>query len=238
MTRLSAASIALLAAMVSAQAADPTPFPAAIPVPPTSWTGIYLGGNFGGGWLREQMGDRFTGASWDTEQVGVLAGLQGGFNYQLRNLALGAEWDVDWARLDVTGDPIRTSGGLLQGFGHTHGITTVAARLGVALNDWLIYGKAGGGWAATTFGIANLTTTRATSVSDTISGWLMAGGVEYAFAPHWTAKLEYAHLDLGGSNAASSLFPGDSLPASRNIRMLRLGINYKFGWGGAGAVNE
>jgi outer membrane immunogenic protein len=108
----------------------------------------------------------------------------------------------------------------------------------VTLNQWLIYGKAGGGWAATNFGVANLTTATSTSASDTVAGWLVAGGVEYAFAHDWTAKLEYGGLDLNHSAAGSSLFPADSVQTSRSIRMLKLGINYKFGWGGPGAGPE
>ena len=33
--------------------------------------------------------------------------------------------------------------------------------------------------------------------SGTSSGWLVGGGIEYGFKPHWTVKLEYDTLTTG-----------------------------------------
>jgi outer membrane immunogenic protein len=59
---------------------------------------------------------------------------------------------------------------------------------------------------------------------------LVGGGVEYAFAPQWSAKLEYDYLGLRSWNWNSVVFPGDTFTASRNISVFKAGINYRFGW--------
>jgi outer membrane immunogenic protein len=73
------------------------------PPPPFRWSGLYIGGNVGGGWATATLTDNFTGANFDTDHSGFIGGGQLGFNYQIRNLILGAEWDFDWASLDETG---------------------------------------------------------------------------------------------------------------------------------------
>src|SRR5262249_15779308 len=67
-------------------------------------------------------------------------------------------------------------------------------------STWLFYGKAGGGWV----GSDNLTITNTvTDASITLpnnnntnSGWLVGGGIEWAFAPNWSVKIEYDYLGL------------------------------------------
>ena len=36
--------------------------------------------------------------------------------------------------------------------------------------------------------------------SNGLSGWTFGGGVEYKFAPNWSAKVEYRHFDFGNFN--------------------------------------
>ena len=37
------------------------------------------------------------------------------------------------------------------------------------------------------------------SFSNTNTGWTAGGGVEWLFAPHWSAKVEYLYVDLSSS---------------------------------------
>jgi OmpA-like transmembrane domain len=57
------------------------------------------------------------------------------------------------------------------------------------------------------------------------------GGIEYAFKPNWTVKLEYDYLGLGHWTA--SAVPAVSW--NRDIQMITMGVNYKFGSGAPGA---
>jgi len=77
-------------------------------------------------------------------------------------------------------------------------ITTLAARFGLAYGPWLFYGKAGGGWIGNNdFTITNVTTGASiTGFNDTTGGWLLGAGIEWAFVPSWSAKIEYDLLGL------------------------------------------
>ena len=97
----------------------------------------------------------------------------------------------------------------------------------------LLYGKAGGGWVGNNASINNLTTGASITASNTNGGWLVGAGLEYAFAPNWTAKLEHVYLGLSSWswNAPGILLPADTFTVDRDVKMLKVGINYKFGWG-------
>jgi outer membrane immunogenic protein len=115
----------------------------------------------------------------------------------------------------------------------------LAARVGVAAENALFYVKGGGGWV----GSNEITLTNATtgtsisgSNSSTNSGWLVGVGIEYGFAPNWTAKVEYDFLGLTNSSftvpAGVAGFPnGDIITTNnRDIQMLTVGFNYLFNW--------
>jgi outer membrane immunogenic protein len=112
----------------------------------------------------------------------------------------------------------------------TNWMTTVAARFGIAANNWLFYGKAGGGWANNSATLTNLNNGFQVSSSNTNGGWLVGGGLEYAFAPQWSTKLEYNYLGLNSWNVNSTLFApnADRFSVSRNIQTLTVGVNYRF----------
>jgi opacity protein-like surface antigen len=111
---------------------------------------------------------------------------------------------------------------------------------------WLFYGKVGGGWVGTDdFTITNLTTGASiTGSNNSNSGWLVGAGVEWAFAPNWSAKVEYSFLGLddrtfvapvGFISPAGVLFTGNSLiERNRDIQMVKVGVNYRFNWSGYG----
>jgi outer membrane immunogenic protein len=102
----------------------------------------------------------------------------------------------------------------------------------------LFYAKGGAGWV----GVDNPTVTSVTtggsiSVSNSNSnvGWLAGGGIEWAFAPNWTTRLEYDFLGLSSKSStvtASGVFAplnGDVFTISnRDVQTLTLGINYLF----------
>jgi outer membrane immunogenic protein len=218
--------LAVVTAASAAGAADISvrPPPAFLP-PPFTWTGFYVGANLGGGWASSTLSDSFTGANIGTSSSGIVGGGQLGYNYQIGNFVLGAEWTFDGTSLNAS----RTVGAL-QGSADTNWMTTVAARFGIAANNWLFYGKAGGGWANNSATLTNLNNGFQISSSNTNGGWLVGGGLEYAFAPQWSTKLEYNYLGLNSWNVNSTLFApnADRFSVSRNIQTLTVGVNYRF----------
>jgi outer membrane immunogenic protein len=226
----------------SAQAADMRQPPAA-PVympPPFTWTGFYIGGNLGGAWAHGTVTDSLFGINFNNgSNNGVfIGGGQVGFNYQFSNYVLGVEGDFDWAaNNNNTGTGVVVPGvGTFQASANNRWVATVAARFGVAFDRWLVYGKAGGGWVGSdSFTITNVTTGASISGSNnnTNSGWLVGGGVEWAFANNWSAKIEYDFLGLSNQTFTSPgiILPGDTFSSgNRNIQMAKFGVNYKFGW--------
>lgn len=66
------------------------------------------------------------------------------------------------------------------------------------------------------------------SGSNATGGWLLGGGIEYAFGRNWSAKVEYDYIGLSNWTANPGLIAGDSLKVSRDFQALKLGFNYKF----------
>jgi opacity protein-like surface antigen len=204
---------------VSAFAADiPTKAPPSntlIAPPPYNWSGFYVGANFGGGWTSGNLnipGNNFYGGISE-----LIGGVQAGYNVQAGSLLFGVEGDFDWASFDHPLLPAPTLGSVSQ-----HWISTVAGRVGIVHDRWLVFGKLGGGWVHST-ALLNLPGA-SWNGSNTDAGWLIGGGIEYGFKSHWTLKLEYDYLTQ--SNWMSTTAPPVSL--SRDVQMVKAGINYKF----------
>jgi outer membrane immunogenic protein len=150
------------------------------------------------------------------------------------------EGDFDWAaNNNNTGSGVVVPGvGTFRATANNRWASTVAGRFGVAFDRWLVYGKAGGGWVGSNnFTVTNVMTGTSISGSNnnTNSGWLVGGGAEWAFVNNWSAKIEYDYLGLSSRTftvpAGSPFLAGDTFTTgNRNLQMVKLGINYKFGW--------
>jgi outer membrane immunogenic protein len=109
---------------------------------------------------------------------------------------------------------------------------TARGRLGYASAGWLIY--ATGGYAYTRLETNASASAGGLSASvhreESRSGWTAGGGIEVAFTPNWSAKVEYLYMDFG-SRDSSWIFTGlptitDSTRLHSNI--VRGGVNYRF----------
>jgi len=197
-----------------------------VPVPVFSWTGIYVGVN--GGYA-------FGDSSWTTPGLaptgnfstsGWLGGGTLGGNYQWGQFVLGIEGDGDWTNLNGT---TFVTGGTGCGAGcetKSDWLATVRGRAGYAFDRILIYGTGGGA-----FGNVQAAYSTLPFSSSTQMGWTAGGGVEFAFTPNLTGKVEYLYVDLGNQSCAvgNCSLPGSSATTvtfTENI--VRAGINYKF----------
>jgi outer membrane immunogenic protein len=213
MKRLGIISVAIASLGGAAVAADlpvkapPPAQPAPSMLLPFTWTGAYAGANGGYGW---------TTGSFDA--TGGFGGGQIGYNFQTGNLVLGIEGDIAGSDISQTFT--------VQGVPFTFTNDTLASlrgRAGFAYNSWLFYGTAGAGWghekfSGTTAGGAPF------SSSPWLSGPTAGAGVEWAFAPNWSTKVEYQHYWLG--TAPNSV--GGVPPGKVDIDTLKIGINYLF----------
>jgi outer membrane immunogenic protein len=58
-----------------------------------------------------------------------------------------------------------------------------------------------------------------------LTGLLLGGGIEYSFAPNWSAKLEYNHVGYLARNVALGTF---NTSESVTTNTVKAGIIYKF----------
>jgi outer membrane immunogenic protein len=215
--------------------APPAPYVA----PTFNWTGFYIGGNVGGGWLTAPVTDNFTGVNVGTPSQGAfIGGGQVGYNWQFSPYGVfGVEGFFDGVADNNNNNSITflgLDGHTFQASASTNWVATAAARLGVTSpvwDRWLLYVKGGGGWIQTQGSLGDLTTGASISNSQTHGGWVFGVGLEYAFAPNWTAKVEWQYLGLEDFSVGPGIV-GDAIRIENgSVNTLTFGINYLFNYG-------
>ncbi len=222
MKRVLLACVGVLALDGAASAADlpvaPAPYyKAPVYAPAYNWSGFYLGINGGGGWGRSTW---TTTGSFDTS--GGLVGGTIGYNYQINQVVLGVEGDIDWANISGSTSTGCTS---VTGTGCTTGdnwLSTVRGRLGYGADRFMPYITGGAA-----FGDIKASGPGLTGTDTTNAGWTLGGGIEFAIAGHWTAKAEYLYVDLG--SVSCGLACGAAVQnVNWRANIGRLGLNYRF----------
>jgi len=216
----SAGILALAMTAMSAQAADLPRRAPAVKAPAYvalyNWTGFYLGINGGGGWGRSDV----TGPLFSTGTFNTSGGLIGGtlgYNWQVGQAVFGLETDLDWS--NIRGSAPCGVGALATSCETRNDyLGTFRGRLGYAGWDRVLLYITGG------LAYGNIKTNIAGfgSGSSTKAGWTLGGGVEFAIAGPWTAKVEYLYADLG---RGGGVLGSDS---KFNANIVRAGINYRF----------
>jgi outer membrane immunogenic protein len=111
---------------------------------------------------------------------------------------------------------------------------SVTGRLGYAWGPALLYGKGGFAWRdnnnlnATIAGVpAGFTTS-----GNRREGYTVGAGLEYMFAPNWSAKAEYQYYKFGTTTFTSG--PAEIVGGRfrDDEHTVKVGVNYRFGWGG------
>jgi len=247
LTLAATVSATALAIGAKARAAD-LPVPTLPPTAPAvyNWTGVYVGVN--GGWADgnsnwtnnclECTGSPLPGGESGAFSVsGYLAGGTLGFNYQIGPWVYGIEGDFDWTHL--TGNSGSTCGALFDALQTNQGcetesawLATVRGRVGYAFpglagDSVLIFGTAGAAVARIKTGLIP----PSTFDSSTDAGWAVGAGLEVAFAPNWTAKVEYLFIDLPNATCTTTMNCGAvaGSTVTFNENMVRAGVNFKFG---------
>ena len=221
-----------------------------------NWTGIYGGVHAGYGIGMKDWD--LAGSNFDYEAKGFLGGGQIGVNQQIANWVIGIEADASWANIKGSQTVFTGGASLARTVAATttlDRLVTVAGRLGFAQDRWLVYVKAGAGWAhenhslgitasitaSGPFGGVILTGSTAATGSENRLGPMLGFGAEYALWGNWSFKSEYNYLQLWPGTARLSgtqtLLVGISPPgpftADASIRqafhLAKLGVNYRFG---------
>jgi outer membrane immunogenic protein len=251
-------ALALIAAFAcgAAQAADlPLKSPPQVFVPPApvfTWNGLYGGLNIGGGWESNNYWDNngWGGGGWNgwgwngynnsNNRGYVVGGGQVGYNFMFSPMfMIGAETDIQGAS------------GNLEWFG------TVRGRVGIVpfSPNLLIYGTGGFAYGQTHdyydnglgalllaspitpaggnlpfggVGLAGLAYWNNNYGNQVKTGWTAGGGLEWAFTPNLSAKVEYLYVALYNNNNNWNNWGWGSNVSNfhHNENIIRIGVNY------------
>jgi len=191
---------------------------------------------------------------------GLIGGGQAGFNWQTGALVLGVEADIQASGQRGSNAFCTNGGGnacpagpfafgtapfllgvdeKLQWFG------TARGRIGAGGDRFLFYVTGGVAVGEINADYASAGTlipapaSVAGSASFTKVGWVVGVGVEARLVDNWTAKLEYLYMDLGsftdtltasGSLASVTSTVTTTFSSRLTDSIVRVGLNYKFGW--------
>jgi outer membrane immunogenic protein len=209
------------------------PMKAAAPIAPIyDWTGFYIGATAGGSIGASDHLDRATGLS-DANGYNIKGGLGGGtigYNWQVSSFVLGFEGDASWGSEYGSNSDNGTVGNpAFLSFTKETWVATARVRAGYAVNNLLFYGT--GGYAATSAeaGIKDSSTLALlASTTSTHSGWVAGVGLEWGFAPNWSAKFEVLHMEYNSTTFNTVVAEGNrNIPLNDSIG--RVGVNYRFG---------
>lgn len=197
------------------------------PVASFSWRGFYAGLNGGYAW---GSGDPIivtqgltTGALEAIDPSGFFGGGQIGYNAQFGSFVLGVEADLQGGAID--GSTSGTAGALgpFTASSEVNWLSTVRARAGFAADRMLIYATGGVAWADMDFRLSDGVNTF--SGNDTLTGYAVGAGVEWALGLNWTARAEYLYVDLEDAKFSGG---GTSASFDNAFHTMRVGLNYKF----------
>jgi opacity protein-like surface antigen len=192
---------------------------------------------------------------------GLMSGGQAGYNWQFADkFVAGLEADIQSGGVNGGGgfrnvtatavDPAASAATNVSVNRRLEYLGTVRGRLGYALTPTLLVYATGG----LAYGGVDLTTTIRQNLSPSLlvskaangdlyanrAGWVVGAGLEYAFAPNLSGKVEYDYYDLGTENsntgqlAYSNIVTGAvnvkdaSVTSTRyNGHIIRAGLNYR-----------
>ena len=199
------------------------------------------------------------GTGRSTRASGATGGFQAGYNYQFGAAVAGVELDWEYFKRtsslgpsagltsDITGPgrPFVQAPLLVSNEVASTWLATIRGRLGFAWDRLLLYGT--GGVAFTDVRYTQTVTTSllitgatvVNVVTETKSGVTVGGGAEYALWNNLTLRAEYLYAQFTGVSGASVLqFQNSSNQVAGSTgnlhdHIVRVGLNYKFGYGGS-----
>jgi outer membrane immunogenic protein len=278
MMRTFGVAFGLTAFVSSAMAAElPVKAPPPPPVPVWTWSGVYIGAHIGGGWTNRRFeeedvdhNNRFFDRFDDRRRAsGVVGGGQVGINWQFpeTNWLVGLEGDFSGTDIkrDVNRDLFENNRPLFVNMnveGKIDWLASFRGRIGYASDRWLFYATGGGAFTRVKLDIDMFDDIERrqlmqASFSETRPGWVVGGGIEWAFSSYggagydggwglfggccWTARVEFLHYDFGRREQEIDFEAPDWWKKNReqivfrnrdrdfDVNVVRFGLNYKFG---------
>ncbi len=237
---LCAMALLALSAMTASAADYARPAPSIAP-PIFNWTGCYIGGHLGGVASDDRTINN-AGGTLDFGAGGVIGGGQAGCDHQFtNNWVIGAEGRAARSSLSsqhashvvfpALGIAVPSQFGLKNDF-----LASITARFGYAYGSgWLFYGRGGVAWTHERIDEAYVSPATGLAIDPSASvmrtGWTLGAGVEWAFAPCWSANVEYNYHDFGTKGPIQLISPVDGVTVAHlkdTIHAATIGVNYHY----------
>jgi len=198
------------------------------------WSGVYVGIN--GGWGTASRCFDQTAPLIGTEGChntsGGFAGGQAGYRWQAASWVFGFEALGDWASLNGSSASLITPAIVDRSRVDAFGLFT--GQVGYAWNTALLYFKGGAAVVADRNDLMTAGNVFATASGDNRWGGTVGAGIEFSFAPNWSAALEYNHLFVANSSVTfTNTATGGVVSADRlhgDADLVSVHVNYR--WGG------
>jgi outer membrane immunogenic protein len=183
-----------------------------------NWTGAYIGLHGGYSW----------GGSGDIDLRGGFIGGQIGYNWQGAGSpwVFGIEVDSAWADLGRT-EAITTPAGIATVSTDADYQGSLRARIGYAFQPrTMAYVTGGLAWMNNEVSITVPVGGFAVGLSDSKMHWggTVGAGIEHAFAPNLTGRIEYVYAGYGSKDYFSGIGGGVGLDADSHA--IKVGVNY------------
>ncbi len=213
-----------------------------------NWSGFYVGAHVGGAWggtdTVDVSGYNTTGEKFQLNGSGVFGGGQLGYNFQRGNILFGIEGDI--GGMDLSGSKIQPTspGGDTKASLGSGVYGDVTGRIGVLVQPRaLVYAKGGVAFFDADEKVVDSCVTPPcggatlnASNHDTLVGWTIGAGAEYALTPSWSLKAEYQYFDFGQENVTGLAGGTESGTKTYDFKDLtvntvKVGVNYHVGSG-------
>src|SRR3977135_2379342 len=163
------------------------------------WTGFYIGAHAGYSRGGSTLVWSDPAASAPSSVFsGMIGGVQAGYNYRFPSgLLLGVEADITFPNYLTSNSVVSSLATARSAVAEKWDyVGTARGRVGYATGPWLVYATGGLAWAGERF-LNSPATGSEEKTLNTRLGWAAGAGVEYAFAPHWSARPGYFLCPFG-----------------------------------------
>jgi outer membrane immunogenic protein len=199
------------------------------------WSGFYIGANGGWGQSRDRRTDDTIGGALiaSYHPNGGVAGGQIGYRWQTGAWVFGLEAQGDWADLTGSTANLLVLGNTIRSKMDAFGLFT--GQVGYAWNNVLGYVKGGASVTDRNYQFIDAPTGALISSSGFQTRWGATAGVglEYGFAPNWSAAIEYDHIfenkHVVGFRTPAGLPSADTFSSGGDTDLVTARINWHFG---------
>jgi outer membrane immunogenic protein len=236
MKKLLLASTFLIATVAGAAAADAVieEVPVAVSY---DWTGAYIGAHVGYAWADTTVTELdfysfsiFGDTEFDFDSDGIVGGVYGGYNWQSGQFVYGVEADISASDIDNTVDNTMAAPGEDETFStNIDWFGTLRGRLGYAADRFLPYVTGGLAFGDIESSYNDPLDNSFAVASETVFGWTLGAGVEYALTDQWSLRAEYLYVDLEDSQGSFVGCEGTCrYDFDNDLNVVRVGASYGF----------